>query len=398
MLWKLYPASSREVPSSREVLGPADLTEAMSAFRKALDLDPNLAGPLLRFGASLGLDNKLPEAIAVLQLGVEADPKNARAHGALGYALLLQGSFARALASTQKALDLVSTRDSLRPQMEGQLKKCQAMLTLEKRLPLVLAGNEQASGAELAILAQTYLERQKRYVTAVRLYEVLLKREDKSNTMHRYNAACAAVRAATGKGEEAAKLEELEKAKFRGQALDWLKIELATLEKQVIAGKPLAVMVAAEQIFPHWQADADLSSVRNAQELARLPQDERQPWEQLWSDVSALAKRAGDCYTKSTLKGSLTAENKEQVHEVKLTAGNTCIIDLQSSQFDTYLRLEDDKGKILDENDDISKDNLNSRIIFTPETDGVYRIIATSYQQRGRGAYEVILREFGRTK
>ncbi len=50
------------------------------------------------------------------------------------------------------------------------------------------------------------------------------------------------------------------------------------------------------------------------------------------------------------------------------------------------------------ENDDISKADLNSRIVFTPSTTGVYRLIATSYQQRGRGAYEIIVREFARKK
>ena len=52
----------------------------------------------------------------------------------------------------------------------------------------------------------------------------------------------------------------------------------------------------------------------------------------------------------------------------------------------------------LAENDDISKDNLNSRISFTPLADGTYRLIATSYQQRGVGDYEIITREFAAPK
>jgi len=185
----------------------------------------------------------------------------------------------------------------------------------------------------------------------------------------------------------------LEKDKLRRQALDWLKSALAAWQEQVDSGKPLAV-VAAEQILPPWQSEADLAGVRDAKELAKLPKEEQQLWERLWSDVNALGKKARGCYAKSSLKGSLTAEAKERVHEVKLTAGNTCVIDMESNQFDTYLRLEDDKGKVLDENDDISKDNPNSRIIFTPSTHGTYRIVATSFQQRGAGAYTLIIREF----
>jgi hypothetical protein len=72
------------------------------------------------------------------------------------------------------------------------------------------------------------------------------------------------------------------------------------------------------------------------------------------------------------------------------------VIEMQSKQFNTYLRLEDAKGKTLAENDDIdaAAKNLNSRILFMPKADGVYRIVATSFQQKGRGEYEIIAREY----
>jgi hypothetical protein len=77
-----------------------------------------------------------------------------------------------------------------------------------------------------------------------------------------------------------------------------------------------------------------------------------------------------------------------------MTAGKTYMIDMSSAQFDTYLRLEDDKGKVMAENDDISPENLNSRIIFNCKEGGNYRIVATSYRQAGRGAYVLTIREF----
>jgi hypothetical protein len=43
------------------------------------------------------------------------------------------------------------------------------------------------------------------------------------------------------------------------------------------------------------------------------------------------------------------------------------------------------------ENDDIAPNNLNSRIIFTPKETGTYRIVATSFEERGRGAYTVTI-------
>jgi hypothetical protein len=69
-----------------------------------------------------------------------------------------------------------------------------------------------------------------------------------------------------------------------------------------------------------------------------------------------------------------------------MTTGKVCMIDISSAEFDTYLRLEDDKGKVLAENDD--------GIIFNCKEDGNYRIVASSDQQAGRAAFVVIIREF----
>jgi len=72
---------------------------------------------------------------------------------------------------------------------------------------------------------------------------------------------------------------------------------------------------------------------------------------------------------------------------------------MESQLFDTYLRLEDNKGKVLAENDDISPGlNTNSRLLFSAPAAGTYRIVATSFEQRGQGAYTLTLREFDRMK
>jgi hypothetical protein len=100
---------------------------------------------------------------------------------------------------------------------------------------------------------------------------------------------------------------------------------------------------------------------------------------------------------ETKLQGSLTDTKTDAVHEVKMTAGKPVVIEMQSKQFNTYLRLEDAKGKTLAENDDIdpAAKNLNSRILFLPKADGIYRVIATSFQRKGRGEYEIIVREYG---
>lgn len=44
----------------------------------------------------------------------------------------------------------------------------------------------------------------------------------------------------------------------------------------------------------HWQQDADLAGVRDAATLAKLPEDERKPWRELWDDVETLRQRAAE--------------------------------------------------------------------------------------------------------
>jgi hypothetical protein len=88
----------------------------------------------------------------------------------------------------------------------------------------------------------------------------------------------------------------------------------------------------------------------------------------------------------------------EQVHPWKMAAGKTYVIDMVSKELDAYLRLENAEGRKLAENDDIQAGNQNSRIVFMPPQEGTYRIVATSFEQRGAGAYTLLIREFAGPK
>jgi hypothetical protein len=80
-----------------------------------------------------------------------------------------------------------------------------------------------------------------------------------------------------------------------------------------------------------------------------------------------------------------------KVYPIKLAAGAYYQIDLVSKDFDAYLRLEDARGNPLAEDDDSGGD-LNSRIVFTPKSDGVYHLIATSLDGQ-LGDYTLSVRE-----
>jgi tetratricopeptide (TPR) repeat protein len=371
--------------------------EAIAYFQKAIDLDPEYAAPYFNLGKALREEKRPAEAIAAYQKAIDLDPKSPNTHGALGEALLRQGSFAEAAAATQKALDLLPADHPLRTVVQRLQKQCQQLLTLEKRLPLVLEKKERAGPDEFLALAHMCHQYKKRHASAVRLYQEAFQAQprlaDDLGKQHRYNAACAGALAGCGQGEEAAKLKDEEKSKLRRQARDWLQADLDSYTKILKAGNVRSVMPVIQRMA-HWQQDADFAGVREFKELTKLPGEEKQAWQKLWTEVQRLHKDALSRFSETRLQGTLTTKETSKVHEIKMTAGKTYLVDMQSKAFDTFLKLEDAQGKLLAENDDISPTNSNSRILFTPRQDGLYRLIATSFQQQGQGQYEIIIREF----
>jgi subtilisin family serine protease len=76
-----------------------------------------------------------------------------------------------------------------------------------------------------------------------------------------------------------------------------------------------------------------------------------------------------------------------------LQSGQTLHIDLQSQSFDPFLQVINlDTGKVLYENDDVSRSNRNSRISFTVQADTTYQLRITSYAKYETGRYQLTLK------
>ena len=118
------------------------------------------------------------------------------------------------------------------------------------------------------------------------------KLADDRQAQHRYNAACAAALAAAGKGKDDPPPDEAAGPSCAARPSTGSKAELRAWAKLLEAGDPGA-RPAVVQTLQHWQEDADLAGVRDADALAKLPEDERKDWQALWADVDALLKRAG---------------------------------------------------------------------------------------------------------
>jgi hypothetical protein len=80
------------------------------------------------------------------------------------------------------------------------------------------------------------------------------------------------------------------------------------------------------------------------------------------------------------------------VHVFPMKAGRNYQIDcISTNVFDNFLRLEDPDGRQLAMDDD-SGGNLNARILHTPNRDGLYRVIVTTFAPNATGAYTLKIR------
>ncbi len=148
-----------------------------------------------------------------------------------------------------------------------QQQLCDHLLALEARLPAVLQGKDRPANATERLQFANICAFQKRYAAAAQLrleaFTATPRLADDLNAGHRYNAACAAALAGCGQGADASKLGQAERERWRKQARQWLKADLAAWTRKVEAG-PAATRGLARRHLTHWRSDPDLAGLREA--------------------------------------------------------------------------------------------------------------------------------------
>jgi hypothetical protein len=83
---------------------------------------------------------------------------------------------------------------------------------------------------------------------------------------------------------------------------------------------------------------------------------------------------------------------RRQVLLFRMSPGSTYTLDLESEDFDAYLRLENAAGHQLAEDDD-GGGRLNSRIVFRPTNEDTFRIIVTTCDPGQEGVYRLTIHQ-----
>jgi tetratricopeptide (TPR) repeat protein len=262
--------------------------EAEAAYRRAIDLRPEYPKAFFSLGDLLRRRNRFAEAEAAYRQAIHLKPDDHETHYNLGIALQLQCEFTEAIVVFRKVLSMAPPGPA-RDQAEARIRRCQELIALDEKLAAILKGEYTPADAReqlgLAGLCQWY---KNRTLMAACFYAAAFATEPKlaedMPRKFREYAACAAVLAAAGQGVDAGNLSSPERAKWRRQALDWLGADLAEYTRRINDGPPQARQQALNSLRS-WQQDSDLDTVRNRDELAKLPEAERHEWQRFWSTV-----------------------------------------------------------------------------------------------------------------
>jgi serine/threonine protein kinase/Tfp pilus assembly protein PilF len=278
------------------LLRKSDLDGAIQEYREALRLNKDYPLAHLNLGVALAKKGDLDGAIQEYQEALRRKKDFPDAQYNLGVALRQQGRFAEARTAFRSAAErFAPSRPELAKRAEQNAHHCEGLIVLEKRLPALRAGTEQPrdNADRLALVEVCTLKRL--YHQAVGFYEEAFASEpDLASDVkqgHRYNASCAAALAGCGKDKDAAGLDAKERARLHQQALVWLRADLTAWQKH-LAKNPDQVRPLVVQQLRHWQQDSDFAGVRGPEALSKLPEAERQAWQQLWADVAETLARA----------------------------------------------------------------------------------------------------------
>jgi serine/threonine-protein kinase len=281
-----------------------ELRQAVALARRAAAVDPLAHGEdyswfLFARGLAEYREGKLDEAISTMRGCASRVDQPARL--VLAMALHQVGQLAEARETLAEAIfsydwEALQARDNgawichlLRREAEG---------LLIPNLPAFRRGEyrPQDNDERLALLAGQLAtcEFEGREGAAARLYSEAFAAEprlaDDVPAGARFYAARAAALAGCSQGKDADQLNDEERAILRRQAHDWLRQDLIWCGQQVDGGNA-QTNAWIRQRMQFWLGDPALDGVRANDALARLPDEERQRWVRLWSDVDALLRR-----------------------------------------------------------------------------------------------------------
>ncbi len=271
------------------------IEEAIEELREAVRLGPDYAQAQFYLGNLLMSSRDIPGSLPHLREAARLWPHEAEFRLRYGVALVESGQNAEALGEIKAAHEIGSKRPGWGYKTPEMIAACEKLVALEARIPAIQQGKDAPKDlAERLTLAKMCYDKAF-FAMATRLYAEAMAEEPKlvadPQSGLPYNAACSAAMASTGKGKDDPSPDLAAREKLRRQAIDWLAADLPAWQERIDAARgdwPIFVPILA-----HWREDADLLSLRDPAEVAKLPEADREACRKLWADLDALLARIG---------------------------------------------------------------------------------------------------------
>ncbi|WP_159452299.1 serine/threonine-protein kinase [Singulisphaera sp. GP187] len=273
-----------------------DWLAAIQEQREAVRKFPRFAVAHKALAHALQSAGRLDEAVAEFREAVRLDPRLSSANLFLGRALIETGDYREALA-------VLARVDPGPPPADPYLtpadlsSSARDLMSLEGRLPAVLAGVELPSDAEEGVSFARIAFARHQTLGAARLWADSFASSpalaDDLASANRFQAARAAALAASEPGSEESPSEPGSRARWVKQALDWLDADLRASEAVLRTGNSRHRAAVLKRLG-RWQVDPVLAGIREESALAEIPEPERRTLREFWRCVGALRVEAKD--------------------------------------------------------------------------------------------------------
>ncbi len=285
-----------------------DLAGAAVVYRKLTEVVPDFADGFYSLGNTLRDMGDTEGAIEAFRHAVRLKPEFAEAHCNLGRVLQHCGLFVESLQEFRRGHELGLKRQSGRvrgltvtnpsawPYPSGEwVAQAEQFVKFDEKWAAVQRGEATPADATERIWLAQVCAFKHLNLAAAEFYKEAFEAqpslaEEPTNGI-RYSAGCSAALAGTGQSPDAESLDAAVRADWRKRALDWLLADLDVWQTRLGNVTP-QVRASIAMTLEHWLRDPDLAGIRDADALAKLPDDEREALTEFWADVAALAKQA----------------------------------------------------------------------------------------------------------
>ncbi len=291
-------------------LGKASEMEAAS--REAIRRDPSYVRYRFYLAISLSFQRRYQEAESVISEAIRIKPDYGPLYIVLGTSFRHQGRLNDAITAYRKARELRRTKPDTAAarELDALTHRTERQQVMAPRLSAILRGDDHPKDlAERIDLAEVCLDRDQP-AAAFRFFAEALSSDPsraearvgpsywnwsrasgRNLDTPRYEAARAAVLAGTGRGLDTPTPNDPARARFRGQALAYLRQERAAWGRELDRGDAASVK-RVRRAFESWFDDFDLNVVRLPESLKALPETERADWQAFWDEVDETLQKA----------------------------------------------------------------------------------------------------------